>query len=185
MIKLLLAAVIQVGNMTLMTTEHEYSVSNEVPNQVYRLERNPNTEQVWLVGQDYQKRECVVLGVDEYAMLTGRLDQVWKSFNKTEDGRMKLHGKRNRTYIEGVDKFTVYDDGFVHRERAVVKSTNTVNRVRMQGVHEQPKRPSFDRTRFSERHAKMKEAIERQKSGAIKTVTVVHDAATGKDTEVK
>jgi len=143
---------------------------------VYRLELDTDTERLNLVGDDYQRRECVILSVEQYAMLTGRLDQVWQSFNKTEDGRLKLHGKRDKTYLSDdmKEKVIVYSDGFVHREKAIVKSTNTISRVNM-------KRPSFDRARFSERHANMKEAIERRKRGEIKTVTLEHDAVTGKD----
>lgn len=93
---------------------------------VFRLEL---TDEVpFIVGADGERREVVIVSPDAYAALTGRLDIVWKSMNSTEDGRIKIHGKRVDQTVDEKEsvKHTVYQDGFVFTEKMIRKSTRPV-----------------------------------------------------------
>ena len=153
---------------------------------VYRLELHSTDadETAWLVGQDGVKRPVVVVSPDEYKMLTERLDLVWAYFNSTRDGRVKLHGKVTHTIIDdaALEKVETHSDGYTHREKIPPK----VDRPRVvmpqkKTVGSTPPRPSG----ISDRQFEMRKRLEERKKNPVKTVTLEHDAATGKDRVVK
>lgn len=149
--------------------------------EVYRLERDTETEELNLVGQDMVKRRVCIIDPEEYSILTGQVAQVWKSMHSTEDGRTKLHGRRKEQKIDGTEKTTYYEDGYRFTEKMEVRKTHhydnivRTNAVRSAIIRRKP-------SNISERHWKMRQMREAAKTNAVKTVTLVHDAATGKDT---
>jgi len=148
---------------------------------VYRLEREIDTDNVYIVGQDMVKRRVCLIDPDEYAMMTGQLASVWKSINSTEDGRRKLHGKPEETRIDGTEKHTIYSDGFVHRESMEIRKTRTFdNKVGTNALNRvvTSRKPAG----ISDRQWAMRQKVlEAKKNRKVRTVTVEHDAATGKD----
>lgn len=143
---------------------------------VFRLEL---TDEVpFIVGADGERREVVIVPPDAYAALTGRLDIVWKSMNSTEDGRIKIHGKRVDQTVDEKEsvKHTVYQDGFVFTEKMIRKSTRPVI---VDG--KKPSRKLKKPNRVSQRHWEMMKKRIEQKQKPVKEVTVEHDATTGKD----
>ena len=153
---------------------------------VYRLELHSDSsgETAWIVGQDGVKRPVVVVSPDEYKLLTERLDLVWAYFNSSRDGRVKLHGKVVNTVIDStsLEKVETHSDGYTHREKIPPK----VDRPRVvtpqkKGVGSSPPRPSG----ISDRQFEMRKRLEERKKNPVKTVTLEHDAATGKDRVVE
>lgn len=143
---------------------------------VFRLEL---TDEVpFIVGADGERREVVIVPPDAYAALTGRLDIVWKSMNSTEDGRIKIHGKRVDQTVDEKEsvKHTVYQDGFVFTEKMIRKSTRPVI---VDG--KKPRRKLKKPNRVSQLHWEMMKKRIEQKQKPVKEVTVEHDATTGKD----
>ena len=162
---------------------------------VFRLELEGEAETPYLVGADGVRRRVCILDPDEYAMLTGQVASVWQALHKTDDGRRKIHGKRVNQVINekaGV-KTTVYADGYSFDE-PLVRNTREV-KERFASVPPSKRSPVAsgvplsDGTRkalgiknVSERHRKFREELERRRNAAPKTVTIEHDANTGKDT---
>jgi len=149
---------------------------------VYRLELTD--EKPYIVGQDGVKREVVIMDPDEHAALTGKVDQVWKSMNSTEDGRRKLHGLAKETVIDETEKVTVYADGYCHRAKMEKRTNKVMESVRVSGEKKKtPVRRVY--SNMSERHKAFMEkrdaALDARAGKNVKTVTVEHDAATGKD----
>ena len=152
---------------------------------VYRLELHSDTngnEAAYVVGVDGVERPVVLVEPMEYKMLTERLDAVWQSFHATAEGRRKLHGKIERTEIDekAKQKVEVHADGYRHTEtlpkRERPKATKT-KLARLQAKIEMQKPKGM-----SEKQWEMRKAFEKHRMGVPKTVTVEHDAATGKDT---
>jgi len=141
--------------------------------QVYRLELTDETP--YIVGEDGVKREVCIVDPERYAMMTGRVEQVWRSMNADENGRTKLHGKRIGQEIIDNVKVTTYDDGYRHSEKMEQKKAETIRPFK---TIEKKKVPD---SRISERHQKMREELAARKAGKVKEVTVEHDATTGKD----
>ena len=142
---------------------------------VYRLEL---TDEVpYIVGADGERRQVVIVEPEQYAMLTGRLDQVWRSMNADENGRTKLHGMRvDQTVDEKtMEKHTIYKDGYIFTEKMQPKRTVTIQR--------KAKKVSSDdrRKRVSARHWELMKKREDAQKQPVKEVTVEHDALTGKD----
>lgn len=137
---------------------------------------------IWAVCAD-EPQECVindrkvvVVDQDEYAMLTGRLEVVWRSLNSTADGRKKLHGAIVQTVIDEANlrKLEYHRDGYIHSEPIVKKERKP---------HPKPKALKKAKVRprgFTDAHYQMRQQLSERGEG--KTVTVEHDAATGKDT---
>lgn len=144
------------------------------------LESGDAGETPYLVGADGERRRVCILDPDEYAMLTGQVASVWKTFHATEDGRRKIHGKRVRQTINtnALVKTTVYADGYTFDE-PLVRSTREVKRK----FAEVPpsKRSPLQLKNVSERYRKMIEEREKRRNAKPKTVTIEHDATTGKD----
>lgn len=141
---------------------------------VYRLELRD--ERPFIVGADGVSRPVCLVDPSEYAMMTGRVDQVWRSLNSTESGRVQLHGSRVWTEVDETNgvKVVVYKDGYRHSEKFAVR------RPRKKSVL-----PVRVRNRnISDRQQKFREAIEARKSAPPKVITIEHNAATGKDTEL-
>ena len=143
---------------------------------VFRLEL---TDEVpYVVGADGVRRQVVIVEPEQYAMLTGRLDQVWRSMNSDETSRVKLHGMRTDQTIDEktMEKHTIYKDGFIFTEKMQPKRTVTIQ-------NKQPKKPNLDnkRKRVSARHWEMLKKREEMQKKPVKEVSVIHDATTGKD----
>ena len=144
---------------------------------VFRLELEGEAETPYLVGADGVRRRVCILDPDEYAMLTGQVASVWQALHKTDDGRRKIHGKRVNQVINekaGV-KTSVYADGYSFDE-PLVRNTRETKRA----FAAAPARRAQS-TALSERHRKFREELERRRNAAPKTVTIEHDANTGKD----
>lgn len=143
---------------------------------VYRLELTD--EMPFIVSSSGERREVVIVSPDEYAVLTGRIETVWKSMNSTEHERVRLHGKRIDQTVDEKEfvKHTVYQDGFVFTEKMIRKSTRPVI---VDG--KKPSRKLKKPNRVSQRHWEMMKKRIEQKQKPVKEVTVEHDATTGKD----
>lgn len=139
---------------------------------VYRLELQDETP--YIVGGDGIRRQVCIVDPAEYAMMTGKVDQVWRSLNSSEDGRKSLHGARVRTEVDTnlAVRVTVYQDGYRHSVPMEIKRPD---------VH---KKMKVNDTRISNRQMKFREALMARRNAKPKEVTVEHDAANGKD-EVK
>lgn len=153
---------------------------------VYRLELHSDAngnEAAYVVGGDGEKRPVVLVEPAEYKMMAERLDAVWQSFHSTADGRRKLHGKLERTEIDDKarQKVEVYADGFRHTETLPVKRRPAeVKMTRLQAKIEEQKPRGM-----SDKQWEMRQAFKRHRTGVPKTVTVEHNAATGRDTVVE
>lgn len=123
---------------------------------VYRLELTD--EKPFIVGADGVRREVVIIEPEYYAMLTGRVEQLWRKVNATESDRVGLHGPRVIQSVTNGVKRTVYRDGFRYDEKMLKSS------------------------RISPRQAEMRSRFNHWRDGKTKEVTVDHDATTGKDT---
>lgn len=145
------------------------------------LYRNADgSETAYVVGADGVERSVVLIDPLEYRLLTERLDAVWQSFHKTSEGRTKLHGKLERTEIneKAHQKVEIYADGFRHTETLPMKRKPTevkITRLRAKIEEQKPKG-------MSDKRWEMRQAFKKHRMGVPKTVTVEHDAATGKDT---
>lgn len=158
------------------------------------LESGDAGETPYLVGADGERRRVCILDPDEYAMLTGQVASVWNALHATDDGRRKIHGKRVKQTVNtnALVKTTVYADGYTFDE-PLVRSTREVKRKFAeappskrspvaQGVPlSVTSRKALGVRNVSEHHRKMIEERERRKNAKPKTVTIEHDATTGKD----
>ena len=150
---------------------------------VYRLELHSDAngnEAAFVVGGDGVERPVVLVEPMEYRLLTERLDAVWQSFHATAEGRRKLHGKIERTEIDekAKQKVEVHADGYRHTEAMQKRERPAAAKLtRLQTKIEKQKPRGM-----SEKQWEMRKAFEKHRMGVPKTVTVEHDAATGKDT---
>lgn len=143
---------------------------------VYRLELHEESNRLYLVGSDLEKREVVIVEPTEYSMLTGRLEKVWASLNATRQGRVQLHGKaRTEVDEKAGTKTDIHEDGFRYTEKLPVKTATS--RPRRIERNDPPRKPSGISARQWEMQRKAKEA----RSAKPREVTVEHDAVTGKD----
>lgn len=152
---------------------------------VFRLELTD--EKPYIVGADGVKREVVLMEPEQYSILTGQVQTIWASMNKTRDARAKLHGKANTTVTtNGNEKVTVerYDDGYVFTDRMTVKTREDIDKFRL--THRAAKsgrvmpKPVKPRN-ISDRQWQMRQKLNDALSGKPKEVNVEHDAVTGKD----
>lgn len=144
---------------------------------VYRLELVD--EKSFIVGQDGIRREVCLVDPAEYAIMTGRVDHVWRSLNSTPDGRRALHGKIVKTDVDtnAMQSVETYADGFRHHEKMVVKVATVPSpsrRARMGAVQSKP-------SSVSDRQWQMRQRLIKSRGKKPKEVTIVHDAVTGKD----
>ncbi len=74
-----------------------------------------------ILGEDGQSREVVIMAVDDYAAVTGAITHLVTTMNSTEEGRVKLHGRRKgvTVYKDGLFTVTEYEDGYRHTEEMV------------------------------------------------------------------
>ena len=114
------------------------------------------------------------MGSDEYKQLAERVDAVWRIQNATPAGRRRLHGAVTNTVInaEKKRKEEYHTDGYVHCEPMQIRRSVPPPVV---------KRKAAERRNVSKLHAEMRRKLEDRMKGKPKTVTVEHDAATGKD----
>lgn len=177
-------AVVQVGtapldNMPLMLSDAQYAqVTNGVARAkvtVYRLEMTDGVP--YVVGVDNVRRPVVLVDPAEWAAVTNVAFREIERLNSTEDGRIRLHGPRRQQIVddERHEKATVYEDGHVHVEKMspVLPAAHPPASVRASG---RAPRPSY-----SQRYREMLESRAAKASAKPRTVTVEHDAATGKD----
>lgn len=155
------------------------------PVQVYRLELHTSDtgEQAYIVGSDGVRRPVVLVSPDEYDLLTTRLDLMWEYFNSSRDGRVKLHGRIMNTTIDEVakEKVETHKDGYQHREKMPAKVDRPKLVLKQKPDMATPPKP----TNISERQYEMRKRLAERRKSPVKTLTVEHDAATGKDTVVK
>lgn len=149
----------------------------------YRIHLYRNTdgrEVAYVVGVDGVERPVVLIDPLEYRLLTERLDAVWQSFHATVDGRRKLHGKLERTEIDEKErqKVEIYADGFRHTETLPVKLKPTEVKIKRLQAKIEERKPKG----MSDKRWEMRKAFEKHRMGMGKTITVEHDAVTGKDT---
>lgn len=150
---------------------------------VYRLELHSDAngnEAAFVVGGDGVERPVVLVEPMEYKLLTERLDAVWQSFHATPEGRRKLHGKIERTEIDekAKQKVEVHADGYRHTEAMRKRERQAAAKLTRPAAKVEPTKPRG----MSEKQWEMRKAFEKHRMGVPKTVTVEHDAATGKDT---
>lgn len=155
------------------------------PVQVYRLELHTSDagEQAYIVGSDGVRRPVVMVSPDEYDLLTTRLDLMWEYFNSSRDGRVKLHGRIMHTTIDEVakEKVETHKDGYQHREKIPAKVDRPKIVLKQKPDMATPPKP----TNISERQYEMRKRLAERRKNPVKSITVEHDAATGKDTVVK
>lgn len=150
---------------------------------VYRLELHSDAngnEAAFVVGGDGVERPVVLVHPMEYKLLTERLDAVWQSFHATAEGRRKLHGKIERTEIDekAMQKVEVHADGYRHTEAMPKRERPAAAKLtRLQAKIEKQKPRGM-----SDKQWEMRKAFEKHRMGVPKTVTIEHDATTGKDT---
>lgn len=153
--------------------------------EVYRLERDTETGALALVGVDNVRRAVQLVAPDEYEMLTGNVAKVWAALNSTDDGRVKLHGKRVLTEIltNEATKVTHYADGYRFTEKMPKREPPRPPAAvpRKYKAKTEPPRPA----NVSPRAWDMRKRLAERKAGKVREVTVIHDAATGTDKEVK
>lgn len=142
--------------------------------QVFRLEVDSEaTEPVGrVVGVDGVKREVRLVTPEAYDTLTGDVVRAWRKMNDTEGGRRDLHGPRKSSEFRTGERTTVYSDGYRFTEKA---GEANVKR-RQSAVKAAPRKD------ISERHRKYLEELEKRKNSSV---TVIHDAVTGKDKVVE
>jgi len=141
---------------------------------VYRLELTD--EKPYIVGEDGVRREVCLVDPEQYAMMTGKVDAVWRSMNETSEGRKSLHGRLTLQEIDKAakTKTEVYADGYRHT--FALESIRTTHRA--VATNNVPKR--IDRS-ISERQRLYREKMKEWRNAKPKTVTIEHDAVTGKD----
>lgn len=153
--------------------------------EVYRLERDTETGALALVGVDNVRRAVQLVAPDEYEMLTGNVAKVWAALNSTDDGRVKLHGKRVLTEIftNEATKVTHYADGYRFAEKMPKRTPPRppAAEPRRPKARPEPTRPA----NVSPRAWEMRKRLAERKAGKVREVNVVHDATTGTDKEVK
>lgn len=153
--------------------------------EVFRLERDTETGALALVGVDNVRRAVQLVAPDEYAMLTGNVAKVWAALNSTDDGRVKLHGKRVLTEIltNEATKVTHYADGYRFAEKMPKRTPPRppAAKPRRPKAWPNPTRPA----NVSPRAWEMRKRLAERKAGKVREVNVVHDATTGTDKEVK
>lgn len=139
---------------------------------VYRLEVEGDKQ--FVVGADGVRRQVALMGADEYAQLAERVDAVWRIQNATPEGRRKLHGAVTNTVInaEQKRKEEYHTDGYVHYEPMQIRRSSPPPVVKLK---------ADKRRNVSKLHAEMRRKLEERTKVKPKTVTVEHDAATGKD----
>lgn len=150
---------------------------------VYRLELHSDAngnEAAFVVGGDGVERPVVLVEPMEYKLLTERLDAVWQSFHATAEGRRKLHGKIERTEIDekAKQKVEVHADGYRHTEAMLKREKPAAAKLTRPAAKVEPTKPRG----MSDMQWEMRKAFAKHRMGVPKTVTVEHDAATGKDT---
>ena len=160
------------------------AITANAATEVFRLERDTDTGALAVVGVDNVRRAVQLIDPDEYAMMTGHVAAVWRALNSTDDGRRKLHGNREKTIVDtnAAEVVTVYADGYRWREKMpeLTKPKNPRN-VRPPSPENPPRKPG----NISERQFKMRQAIENRRKAKPREVTVIRDATTGEETEVK
>lgn len=150
---------------------------------VYRLELHSDAngnEAAFVVGGDGVERPMVLVEPMEYKLLTERLDAVWQSFHATAEGRRKLHGKIERTEIDekAMQKVEVHADGYRHTEAMPKRERQAAAKLTRPAAKVEPTKPRG----MSDKQWEMRKAFAKHRMGVPKTVTIEHDAATGKDT---
>ena len=141
--------------------------------EVHRLEVTDGVP--YAVGVDGVRRPVVLVDPAEWATITNYVFSGIMRDNSTEDGRVRLHGPRKNQIVNDKEheRATVYEDGYVHIEkmrnssRPVVAKRNT------------PSEESKKRSAYSAKYIQLLE--ERAKAAKPRTVTVEHNANTGKD----
>lgn len=146
---------------------------------VLRLELENETP--YIVGVDGVRRQVCIVDPAEYAMMTGRVDQVWRTMNATKSGRIGLHGPSVTQEVDETNclKTTVYKDGYRFAERFQKRNPPPKHPPKHPPKINIPAEPP--RVSGTAKYREMVLERFRAKTAAPKTVTVEHDATTGKD----
>lgn len=158
-----LVAVVAIGICTAETTVYRLELTDEVP---------------FIVGADGVRRQVVILSPDEYDVLKGNVKKLMDAANKTEESRIRLHGKRKEQIVEGNEKHTIYDDGYIFTEKMAPRTSDIRAKV-LTNRHEKAElaRPKG----ISDRHWEMMKKRAEFKKKTPRQVNIEHDALTGKD----
>lgn len=153
--------------------------------QVFRLELDTDTNVTWLRGADGVERPVEILSPEEYAMLTNGVENTWRKLNETEAGRLALHGRIVNHEVDGTNRMIradIYADGYRY-EVAIPRKKYAGQRAMLKAKRESAEKsgPDVRPGRMSDRRWSMLQKIEENRKKRAKTVTVVHDAATGTD----
>ena len=142
--------------------------------EVFRLELTDG--QPFIVGVDNVRRPVVLVDPEDWAAVTNNVFREIARLNATENGRIRLHGNRKQQIVNDKDheKVSVYEDGFVFVEK-MTASRPFVEKRKSKADE------SAKRSLYSKKYVEMLEARAERAKGKAKTVTVEHDAATGKD----
>lgn len=162
-----------------------YPASDKVT--VYRLELHSDAqgnEAAYVVGVDGVSRPVVLVEPMKYKLLTERLDAMWQSYHATADGRRRLHGKVKQTVVDekALKKIEIHEDGYSYEETMTPKRRPQEKKTKLAA-----KIGLVKPAHISKRQWEMRKRLMDIREGKGKTVTLEHDAATGKNTitEVK
>lgn len=156
------------------------AITANAATEVFRLERDTDTGCLAVVGVDNVRRPVAVIDPAEYAMMTGNVAKVWAALNSTANGRERLHGKSTLTEVRTNEAIVVthYADGYKWNEPMPKRTPPRKPQAR---IDRPPTKPSA----VPERLWLMRQERERRLNAKPKEITIVHDATTGTDKEVK
>lgn len=161
--------------------------------EVFRLLRDKDSGATFVVGVDGVARPCQLLTLEQFYAVTNMVEKWYAQMNSTKEGRKSLHGDKvgkpevTTNDVGIIVKRQMYEDGYVHEETGRI-----MPKARMATAKVLPDAPPAPRaivvkkpSNISQRHFEMRQAKERVKNGIPKTVTIRHDATTGKDEVVE
>ena len=185
--KRIISALLAAAALSAFAEDEPKQETSQPTVKVYRIEvhNNGDFETAWLIGGDGEKRPVVLVTPDEFDLLTERLDKVWKKMHEDKTGRKILHGAITNTELDH-GKMEIrehYKDGYIHTEPMIKKRNAVVDNkpslVNGRGY------PLPNPKSMSERQFEMRKKLAERRKRPIRKVSVEHDAATGKDKEVK
>lgn len=160
--------------------------------EVFRLLRDKDSGATFVVGVDGVERPCQLLTLEQFYAVTNMVEKWYAQMNSTKEGRKSLHGDRvgqpevTTNDVGIIVKRQKYEDGYVHEEtgRVMPKARRATAKV-LPDAPPAPRAIIVKPSNISQRQFEMRQARERAKKGIPKTVTIHHDATTGKDEVVE
>ena len=158
--------------------------------EVFRLLRDKDSGATFVVGVDGVARPCQLLTLEQFYAVTNMVEKWYAQMNSTKDGRKSLHGDKvgkpevTTNEVGIIVKRQVYEDGYVHEETGrVMPKTRKLTAKVLPDAPPAPRAIVVKPSNISQRQFDMRQAIERAKKP--KTVTIRHDATTGKNEVVE